>query len=137
VDARASFQLQKIEDGHSGKELTFGILWMFMRSHRFKNLTTAISTEDTMQNAVIFWNTESGEEISRIILQDQPAQAITFQPDHQRVLIADDSNLYTVNLTISKSAARNRSRYPMIRIQTRQNASNRFHSLQMASIWEY
>ncbi|NMB94987.1 MAG: WD40 repeat domain-containing protein [Flexilinea flocculi] len=105
--ARASFQLQKIEDGQLWKRID---LWDFVDVYALspdsKILTTAISTEDTMQNAVIFWNTESGEEISRIILQDQPAQAITFQPDHQRVLIADDSNLYTVNLTDFKISSK-------------------------------
>lgn len=98
--ARASFQLQKIEDGQLWNRID---LWDFVDVYALspdsKILATAISTEDGTQYAVIFWNTESGEEISRIILKDQPARAIAFQPDNQKVLIADDSDLYQIKLS--------------------------------------
>jgi len=105
--ARASFQLQEIESGRLWNSID---LWDFVDVYTLspdsKILATAISTEDALQYTVIFWNAESGEEINRVLLSDQPARSITFHPDNQRVMIADNTHLYQVNLADFKISSK-------------------------------
>lgn len=97
--SRASFQLQNIGDEQLSENIS---LWDFVDVYSLSAdsqvLATAILSEDTTQNLVIFWDTQTGKELGRIELGDQPAKSIAFDPGGKFVIIADDSNLNRVSL---------------------------------------
>ena len=97
--SRASFQLQNIGDEQFSEIIS---LWDFVDVYSLspdsKILATAILSEDTTQNLVIFWDTQTGKELGRIELIDQSARSIAFDPGGKFVIIADESNLNWINL---------------------------------------
>ncbi|HPL57423.1 MAG TPA: hypothetical protein PLT22_04500 [Flexilinea sp.] len=101
--ARASFRLQNIADESWGSPIEFqDFIDVYRLSPDSKELVVAAPSEDYSKNNLIFMDTQSGEELSRIEIGEQPIGAIAYHPNGKFLMAADSTSLYRIDLTDKK-----------------------------------
>lgn len=101
--ARASFRLQNVADESWGSPIEFqDFIDVYSLSHDSKELVVAAPSEDYSKYDLIFMDTQSGEEIDRIEIGEQPIVAVAYDPDGETLMAADTTNIYWIDLTEKK-----------------------------------